>query len=370
MPAAPHLPLFHNPDHAAHAPSLEYDTGGCVDYPERPARVDYLLAGLAGVAGVELRAWHSGPPEHLLYAVHDAAYLDYLSRAAALPGSRTPDGYLYPIVFPRARRPDRLPQAGDFALDAYAPIGPHTWQAALTSAGVTVAAAQSVLAGETQFAYALCRPPGHHAGRGYSAGYCYLNNAALAAEALRQHGRVAVLDIDYHHGNGTQELLWDDPDTLFVSLHADPLAEYPYYSGFADERGGHTAPGTTLNLPLPFGTDDATWLSALGTALAAIRAFEPAALVISLGFDAYIGDPMGRFDVTLAGFDATGSAIAALGLPTVLVQEGGYASAELGEVAAAFCHGLLRRAVAMPAHRAANGRQAGGPASAVRQNQT
>ncbi|HJU01054.1 MAG TPA: histone deacetylase family protein, partial [Actinomycetes bacterium] len=196
-----------------------------------------------------------------------------------------------------------------------------------------------VAAGEPA-AYALCRPPGHHAGPGYYGGFCLLNNAAIAARAAAAGGRVAVVDVDFHHGNGTQDIFWEDPEVLYVSLHGDPAGHYPFFTGAADETGAGPGAGTTRNLPLPDGTGDDAYLDALAEALAVVEAFDPATLVVSAGFDTFEDDPIGAFRVTTAGFGRIGSALAALGRPTVVVQEGGYAVEALGANAVALMRGM------------------------------
>ncbi len=209
--------------------------------------------------------------------------------------------------------------------------------------------------GET--AYALCRPPGHHAAADLYGGFCYLNNAAIAARSLASEAgatrlppdkggavaptKMAILDIDYHHGNGTQEIFYADPSVLFCSLHAHPDDDYPYYWGEADERGEGAGEGYNRNWPLPQETDDAVYLAALDEALAVIRAFAPRYLVVSAGFDIAAGDPVGGFNVTREGFNAIGRRIAALSLPTTIVQEGGYLLETLGENAAAFLRAFI-----------------------------
>jgi len=197
-----------------------------------------------------------------------------------------------------------------------------------------------VLAGE-RAAFALCRPPGHHAGRDYLGGYCYLNNAAIAAEAATAAGRrVAILDIDYHHGNGTQDIFYVRGDLLFVSIHADPRTDYPYYWGHADETGDGDGEGATLNLPLPRGADLAAYLPALGTALARIAAFAPDLLVVSYGADTFTGDPISHFRLETRDYADLGRRIAGLGLPVLTVMEGGYAVDALGANVASFLEGL------------------------------
>jgi acetoin utilization deacetylase AcuC-like enzyme len=206
-----------------------------------------------------------------------------------------------------------------------------SWAAARGGAACALAAAQAVLGGE-RFAMALTRPPGHHAGPNYMGGYCFINNAAVAAQALRDGGlqRVAVLDVDYHHGNGTQTCFYERSDVLTVSIHGDPRTEYPFFLGHADERGHGAGEGFNLNLPLPRGTGFDVWWATLQTALQAVADFAPQALVVPLGLDTFEGDPISGFKLRSADYLQLGRAIAQLGLPTVLTFEGGYAVAEVG----------------------------------------
>jgi acetoin utilization deacetylase AcuC-like enzyme len=181
--------------------------------------------------------------------------------------------------------------------------------------------------------YGLTRPPGHHAGPAYFGGFCLLNHAAVAAQALAVQGRVAIIDVDVHHGNGTQDVFWDDPEALYVSVHADPHDHYPYFSGYPDELGGGAGHGTTRNLPLPPGTGDDGYLHAVEIACELTAAFDPVSVVVSLGFDAADVDPIGGLSVSTGAFDRLGALLATLDRPTVLLQEGGYALDELGELA-------------------------------------
>jgi acetoin utilization deacetylase AcuC-like enzyme len=231
-------------------------------------------------------------------------------------------------------------QAGWFTADAACPIGPHTWEAAFHAAAGAAAAADEAARGGT--AYALARPPGHHAFRAKAGGHCYLNNAAIAAERLRAKGaeRVAILDIDSHHGNGTQGIFWNRSDVLFVSVHGDPNHYYPWFTGHAAERGGGDGAGCNLNLPLPIGTGDAGWVEAVETGVADARAFGAEALVVSLGFDASVDEPLNALAVTADGFARAGAAIGALRLPTVIVQEGGYNVDVIGGLLTRFLTGL------------------------------
>jgi acetoin utilization deacetylase AcuC-like enzyme len=284
-------------------------------------------------------------------AVHDAGYLDYLEHAyerwvaaggaaeAVLPGTLA--------VRWMAHRPESpLVAPGYYCFDLSAPIVAGTYVAARASADVALTGAQLLVGGE-RLAYALCRPPGHHAGTDLYGGYCYLNNAAIAAQHLIDGSGdprplVAILDIDFHHGNGTQQIFYERDDVLFVSIHADPAREYPFFAGFADEHGAGAGLGFTLNLPLEAGVADARYLAVLETALEAIAAFGPRFLVLSAGFDTFDGDPLGDFALSSAAYGAIGRRIAALGLPTLVVQEGGYAVAALGENVVALLRGLDR----------------------------
>jgi acetoin utilization deacetylase AcuC-like enzyme len=221
------------------------------------------------------------------------------------------------------------------------PVAEGTWESAYWSAQSALTALDAI-AGGARRAFALCRPPGHHAGPDYMGGYCYLNNAAIAArraDALGL-GPVAVLDVDYHHGNGTQDVFWRDPRVFFASVHADPATDYPFYWGYADERGEGEGLGTTANFPLARGAGWAEYAPALDSALEAIERWGAAMLVVSFGADTFAGDPISHFRLERADFAALGQAIGALALPTLIVMEGGYAVDDLGANVAAFLSGF------------------------------
>jgi acetoin utilization deacetylase AcuC-like enzyme len=242
------------------------------------------------------------------------------------------------------RRPlalDRIDaRIGRFSFDVASPIAAGTWEAAYWSAQSALTALDALLTGE-RAAFALCRPPGHHCGADYLGGYCYLNSAAIAAEAATAADRrVAILDVDYHHGNGTQDIFYARGDILFVSIHADPKTDYPFFWGHEDETGEGDGEGANLNLVLPRGTDFAAYLPALDTALAKIAAVAPDLLVISYGADTYVGDPISQFRLETADYTAMARRIAALGLPALIVMEGGYAVDALGANVAAFLKGF------------------------------
>jgi acetoin utilization deacetylase AcuC-like enzyme len=330
---------FFDPRQLAHAPALELHNGGFVPYAETPARAEAVLAA---AGPVEAATDHGEAP---LLAVHDPAYLAFLRtahadwRAAGREGDA--GGYAWTVVRRRPLALDRIDaRLGAYSFDASSPIAAGTWEGAYWAAQTALTALDAVLAGD-RAAFALCRPPGHHAGRDYLGGYCYLNNAAIAAEAAHAAGRrVAILDVDYHHGNGTQDIFYARGDVLFVSIHADPRTDYPFFWGFADESGEGAGEGTTLNLPLPQGTDLAAWLPALDKALARIAAFGADLLVISYGADTYAGDPISFFRLETSDYAVIAGRIAALGLPSLVVMEGGYAVAALGANVAAFLSGF------------------------------
>ena len=319
--------------HDLHAPQWYVADGTVRPCPDNPARVDRIRAALQQAGGFEFAAAEVDPWP-ALRAIHAGDYLDYLQTIHAVwTAEFGPSVDVIPDTFPRVnphaprvKRPAKpAAQPGYYSFDMAAPITAGTWAAALDSARCAVSAAHTVAQGH-RAAYALCRPPGHHAGPDYCGGLCYLNNAALAAQFLLLAGqqRIALLDLDYHHGNGTQDIFYARNDVLFVSLHADPNTQYPYFWGHADETGIGPGAGFNLNLPLPRGTSESTWLSALEQALARITAYRPDALVVSLGVDTAEHDTIGDFQLTLPGFRRAGEALAALRLPTALIQEGGY----------------------------------------------
>jgi acetoin utilization deacetylase AcuC-like enzyme len=337
--------VFQSPDHGRHSPKAFISRGQVVQSPEKPERGEVLLQALTAAGHDIVRADAYGMPP--IAAVHDAGYLDFLKSGhrqwRALPGA---SAEVIPNVHPgrnMARLSDHpVARAGWYQADTACPIGEGTWEGAVAAADCALSATACVLGGAA-VAYALCRPPGHHAFADQAGGFCFLNNVAIAAEmAASAKRRVAILDVDVHHGNGTQGIFWRRADVLFVSLHADPSAYYPFYAGYADETGDAAGAGTTLNIPLPHGTGDDAYLAALDRALTRIRGFGPALLLVSLGLDAAADDPLGVLKLTTAGFRRIAANIAELDLPTVLVQEGGYLSPGLGANAAAFLSGFDR----------------------------
>ena len=268
--------------------------------------------------------------------VHDAAFVEFLRHAWAEWVAAGSAGEAIPDCWPARRMTQRRPgsitgRLGYYAMAAETSISAGTWEAACGAVDVAVTAAGHVQRG-ARAAFALCRPPGHHAARDLYGGYCFLNNAAIAAQFLRERGaaRVAVLDVDFHHGNGTQDIFYERSDVLYVSLHGDPEQAFPYFTGYADETGSGAGTGYTMNLPMPPGTDFSVWAQALANGLERIRRFRADALVVSLGVDTYEHDPISFFKLKSEDFSAYGRMIRACNLPTLFVFEGGYAVAEVG----------------------------------------
>jgi acetoin utilization deacetylase AcuC-like enzyme len=319
--------------HRSHDPQFFLVRGVVKRTTEQPERADRLLKGLAEGKHtlIEPTAFGQGPRA----AVHSPAYLRFLEGAwdewSALPDSG-PEmiANMHPVRHAATYPSHIVGKLGWHTVDTACPIGPGTWAGACAATDVAATAAQLVLDGEDA-AYALCRPPGHHAYRDQAGGFCFLNNSAIAAAQLRQkHQRVAILDVDVHHGNGTQGIFYLRADVFTVSIHADPTAYYPFVWGYAHERGEGDGEGSNLNIPLPIGTGDDGYLKALEGAKQAIASFAPTALVLALGLDASEHDPLAALKITTDGFRRIGEAIARFGLPTVIVQEGGYLSDILG----------------------------------------
>jgi acetoin utilization deacetylase AcuC-like enzyme len=331
----------HHKNHATDAILFE---GQPFDTEEVPARVEVILRAVkeARLGRVSAPVDHGVEP---ILDVHDAGFVDFLrtiyDKHAAYYGDDEPVfTWTFATRHAGCKPKSFLGLMGYYGTGTGTPVLQGTWAAAYWAAQCAVSAADHVRGGE-RVAYALCRPPGHHAASDLYGGFCYLNNAAIAARRLQTDGRVAVLDIDYHHGNGTQMIFYSDPDVLFCSLHAHPDDDYPYYWGRAEERGEGLGEGYTHNWPLPRQTDSAGYLTALDEALAVIDEFAPRYLVVSAGFDIVAGDPVGGFRVEVGTLREIGRRIAALELPTVIVQEGGYLLDTLGDSAVALLQAFV-----------------------------
>src|SRR5450755_518095 len=333
---------FFSAQHQLHAPTHEFFRGERVPCFESPSRADLVRAEVAA-RGHEV-CTPTSDSRSVLAKVHAPRYLRFLESAweqwvAIDPANATSQPF--PSVWPiRTLRSDREPvdfiaRLGLYSMDNGSPLSAGTWIAAKAGADAAASAAARLAAGERS-AFCATRPPGHHAGPDFMGGYCFLNNAAVAAQALRERGcaRVAILDVDYHHGNGTQAIFYTRSDVLVVSLHGDPHTEYPFYSGHADETGAGEGQGFNLNLPMPARTTPRKWFSALEVACERVERHRPDALVVSLGLDTFVDDPISKFGLLADDFSSLGARLRQLNLPTVFILEGGYAVAELGVNAA------------------------------------
>lgn len=334
-------PCYFHPEQLAFKPLYEWAFGEKIDHPETTARAESILRALRG-HGQAFEVIE--PRQQPLAAIRDAHSNNLLTlyhTASRMPPGET----LYPSVFPREfiRRgdPTNLRHAGCFCFDSGTPLNAMTMEAAAWSAACAHEGARRLKRGSDRLVYALSRPPGHHATREFFGGYSYFNNTVIAARYLRRHGRVAVLDIDFHHGNGTQTSFWRDDRVLTLSLHGDPKEYFPFYVGFPHETGQGRGEGYNLNFCFPGGTDFDAWMAVLlEEALPAVERFGPDWLVVAAGFDTYHLDPIGAFTFRTGDYAVLGERIGRLGLPTLVVQEGGYHSADLGANAVSLLSGM------------------------------
>lgn len=321
--------------HRLHSAAADLINGRLEPPVEKPSRADTVIAAVRDARLGEVHEPGEFGVEPIL-RVHDARLVHFLEHAwsewveahgrwDAIPGTCCARGM-------QAREPETIDgKLAFFATEPGSPITAGTWDAARSAVNVALSGLDT-LRGNTRGVFSLCRPPGHHAARDYYGGYCYLNNAAIAAQSAIDRGasRVAVLDVDYHHGNGTQSIFYDRSDVLFVSIHADPRQDYPFFLGYADETGSGAGAGCNLNIPLRWGADWSQYGLALDTAITRIREHAPEVLVISLGVDTFERDPISRFKLKGADYPRIGRAISKLNVPTLFVMEGGYAIDELG----------------------------------------
>ena len=336
------MKAFFDPTQNGHIPRSYLSRGAMRTPLEIPDRTGYILKGLESV-GIPVEK----PADHGMRGitrVHDFGYLRFLE-SAYRRWKQIPDDWgdeVMSNVFVRSPNPLRgiLAESACYQADGSCPIGDQTWESAYWSAQTAVSAANSILGGARE-SYALCRPPGHHARFDAAGGFCYLNNAAIAAEALRERfPRIAILDPDVHHGQGVQELFYDRDDTLYVSIHGDPTNFYPVVSGHEEERGEGAGYGYTINLPMPHGSPESTFFDRLETAMNAVRVFEPDLFIVTLGFDIYENDPQAKVAVTSEGFNRLARAVAGVDVPLLVVQEGGYHLESLEENTRQFFSGV------------------------------
>jgi len=343
------MKTFYSPVHLGHAPPQEFEAGRLAPAVEIPARAENVRARIAerSIGPILPPAEFGNEP---ILRVHDSDLVALLAEAHSEwtkhYGADAPAAI--PSTWPaRGLRPQKTgsveARLGTYAFDTATPIVKGTWAAARAAVNVALSAAQAIHAGERS-AFALTRPPGHHAGGDIFGGYCYLNNVAVAAQWLADLGlRPAILDVDYHHGNGTQAIFYDRADLFFCSLHADPSFAYPHFLGFADERGTGAGEGSNLNLPMPAGIDWPSYCETLAQAKSAIGAFGSDVLLVSLGLDTFERDPISHFKLRTEDYLLLGEEIAALGKPTLFVFEGGYDLASLAENTVNVLEGFLAR---------------------------
>lgn len=308
-------------------------------YKESPIRIKSILKELDKVSIFE-KTISKAYPDSLVEEVHATELIKFLKKACA---SVNGDTVLYPEIFPK-RFPDRIPlepehQIGYYCIDSTTPLHANAYKASRAAVNCALTAAEIVMKGR-QMAYALVRPPGHHAERRYFGGFCYLNSNAVAANYMSKKGKVVILDIDYHHGNGQQNIFYKRNDVFTISIHGDPIYAYPNFTGFADEIGSGEGEGYNLNLPLKKGTDGKGFRKALSFAIQEIKKFNPTYLIIALGLDTAQGDPTGTWLLSPNDFTENGKMLAKMNLPTLIVQEGGYKNKDLGINARHFFEGL------------------------------
>jgi acetoin utilization deacetylase AcuC-like enzyme len=327
--------VIHSEDHRYHFPQGEISGGQFVTPFERPSRVEYILSRLKEVGMTDISA-----PDAIDWApvktIHDAKFLEFLETCWAEWVAEGYLGEILPLGFParrmQLRRPNHIDgKIGYYCLATETAITKGTWRAAQASCAVAQTA-QRLVSGGARSAFALCRPPGHHAASDMYGGYCFLNNAAITAQMFLDQGaaKVAILDVDFHHGNGTQDIFYERDDVLFCSMHGAPEDAFPFFLGYGDETGAGRGEGFNVNYPMPPGTGFAVWKSAFEDALQKIKAFGAEAVVVSLGVDTYKDDPISFFKLDSPDFLVIGQRIASLGLPTLFVMEGGYAIDAIG----------------------------------------
>ncbi len=356
-----HMKVVYSSAHLSHDVTHETYLGIPIPANEVSERAENIRAALLADGGFEL----VGPTDHGLdpiLAVHDEGLVRFVETAWGDVRSQKLDrSFLVADTYPvramfegmsdealaRLREPVGIGgRTGWYGLDSSNPLVEGTWPAALGAVDVALTAADLVIDGGERAVYGLCRPPGHHAARAMAGGYCFFNNAAIAAESIaRTTGEpVAILDVDVHHGNGTQQIFWRRGDVFYASIHADPAYQYPFYLGYADELGEGPGAGSNFNQPLPAGTGDDVYLGAVDRAIDAIGQTRGDVIVVSLGFDTYVRDPIGTFSLTTAAYHEIGQRVAALGRRLVILQEGGYHRPSLGENARAWLRGAEGRA--------------------------
>lgn len=315
------MKIIYSSDHKLHDPEWEKAHEKRVAHVERPERLITIVRALKE-KNIGRLVSPTRFPFPALYKVHSKEYVAFLRKTCASLGEKD-------LVYPYTH-----------SFDTYTPLRKGTYKAAKVAVDCALTGAEFLLNGES-VVYSLCRPPGHHASWDMMGGYCYFNNAAVVADYLSTFGDVAILDIDFHHGNGTQDIFYRRKDVLYVSIHADPKVRFPYTTGFSSESGSGEGAGFTKNYPLPLGIGDTQYRDVLVRALKDVTVFQPSYLIVSAGFDTFQNDPIGGFTLTIPFYETIARDITALRIPTLIVQEGGYAVNDLGKIAVSFSKGLM-----------------------------
>ncbi|MBI5127635.1 histone deacetylase family protein [Candidatus Roizmanbacteria bacterium] len=330
------MKILYSQRHLSHVPGYEIFNGEKDPHSEIPSRVENIKKSLI-VNGFKISKLTKRVPLRLIEVVHDKNYIDFIKNWSV---------YSYPSVFPyndlnkNKRLINPLARLGKYSFDLYTPMYKGIFEIALESSSLAYELATDIKTNQIKVGYALCRPPGHHAEKAKMGGYCYLNNTSIAAEHLSRDGKVAILDIDFHHGNGTQNIFYDRGDVLTVSIHADPNWKFPFFTGFSDEKGIGKGEGKNINYPLPKGTANDLYQKTLEKAVVKIKDFKPRYLIIAFGQDTHKDDPIGGFKLTTNYFKKMAKTINSLRLPALIVQEGGYNTKLLGDNVVAFLNGF------------------------------
>jgi acetoin utilization deacetylase AcuC-like enzyme len=335
------MQIIYSEKQADHQPRWEWNFGKKNAYPEKTARIRTIVKELnkRGMSQI-IRQERSFALDHI-HRIHDPEMVRHIKSCANMPEGESAYAHIFPYRTYTPHPKTNMIRAGYFCFDVGTTIARHTYVAAKSAVDVALTGAELIAKGKEREVFSLSRPPGHHADRRIYGGYCYFNNAAIAADYLSKGGKVAILDLDFHHGNGTQSIFYESSHVYFASIHGDPRDYYPYFCGFKSERGEYLGHKMNHNVPLPKGVDDAAYLAELDKVLTRIKRFTPAYLVISMGFDTFESDPVGDFALTSPCYHEIGARLRRLGPPVLAVLEGGYAMKELGVNAANFAEGLM-----------------------------
>jgi len=330
------MKILYSQKHLSHFPHYEIFNGHADPHAEVPSRVENIKKSLIK-EGYLISKLTKKTPLSLITQIHKKEYMDFLKKVSP---------YSYPSVFPYSqysgniKLTNPLALLGKYSFDLYTPLLQNTFEIALESSSLAYELADDLRNRKIKVGYALCRPPGHHAETAKMGGYCYFNNSAIAAQYLSQKGKVTVLDVDFHHGNGTQGIFYERGDVLTISIHADPDWKFPFFTGFTDERGIGEGEGKNINYPLPKGTTDNKYQKVLEKTLKKIQKFHPKYLVVPIGLDTHEADPIGGFSLTTDYYTVMAKTINSLQLPSLIVQEGGYNTKLLGDNVVAFLKGF------------------------------